>query len=362
MATMRQRSTAASTSDDDAPVRPSTAAQIIRRVRALDVVYPKAEEEALTHTSSGASLTLVTLVLSTLLFLSELYAYLAASYTHSIHVDTSLAHRIPISFNISFPHLQCSLTSIDVMDVSGEVQVDAHTDIYRTRLSASGVKIGAPFTDLHVEGGGGGVEHRVDRRGEGCLLSATLSVNKVAGNVHIALGASHAHDSAANAQAGGGKHMHMFQLPDVVHFDASHRITDFRFGPTIPTAIYPLDGAVNAIAPPYTSAHFQYFIKIVPTLYTSAANATTRTHQYSVTSQTHYIGGPLGLASGGQQRIPGVFFVYDLSPFMVHVREKRVGFGHFLVSVCAIVGGVVTVAGMISSCVFYGTKLAAAAH
>ena len=353
MATMRHRSTA-STSDDDLPARPSTTAQIIRRVRAFDVVYPKAEEEALTHTSSGASLTLITLVLSTLLFLSELYTYLAASYTHSIHVDTSLAHRIPISFNISFPHLQCSLTSIDVMDVSGEVQVDAHTDIYRTRLSAGGVKIGQPFTDLHVEGGSGGVEHRVDRRGEGCLISATLAVNKVAGNVHIALGASHAHDNTG----AGGKHMHQFQLPEVMHFDASHRIVDFRFGPPIPTAIYPLDGTVATIAPPYTSAHFQYFIKIVPTLYTSAYNVTTRTHQYSVTSQTHNIGGPMGLAGGGQQRIPGVFFVYDLSPFMVHVREKRVGFGQFLVSVCAIVGGVVTVAGIISSCVFYGAKMA----
>ena len=275
-------------------------------------------------------------------------------------MDTSLARRIPITFNISFPHLQCSLTAIDVMDVSGEVQVDAHTDIYRTRLSASGIKIGAPFTDLHVEGSGGGLEHRQDRRGEGCLVSATLAVNKVAGNVHIALGASHAHDAAANSQAGGGKHMHMFQLPDVMHFDASHRILDFRFGPPIPTAIYPLDATTNAISPPYTSAHFQYFLKIVPTLYTSARNATTVTNQYSVTSQTHYIGGPLGLAGGGggSQRIPGVFFVYDLSPFMVHVREKRVGFGQFLVSVCAIVGGVVTVAGMISSCVFYGAKLA----
>ena len=291
MTSMRHRSTA-STSDDDLPVRQSTTAQLIRHVRAFDVVYPKAEEEALTHTSSGASLTLLTLVLSTLLFLSELYTYLAASYTHSIHVDTSLAHRIPITFNISFPHLQCSLTSIDVMDVSGEVQVDAHTDIYRTRLSAGGVKIGQPFTDLHVEGSGGGTEHRVDRRGEGCLVSATLAVNKVAGNVHIALGASHAHDTAANQQAGGGKHMHMFQLPEVMHFDASHRIIDFRFGPTIPTAIYPLDDTTAAISPPYTSAHFQYFIKIVPTLYTSAANETTRTQQYSVTSQTHYIGGP----------------------------------------------------------------------
>ena len=357
---MRHRSANNTSSDDDLPPPPSTTTQIIRRVRALDVVYPKAEEEALTHTSSGASLTLLTLVLSTLLFLSEFYTYMSASYTHSIHVDTSLAHRIPIIFNITFPHLQCSLTAIDVMDVSGEVQVDAHTNIYRTRLSNTGTKIGAPFDSLHTsESTEGHIEHRMDRRGEGCLVSATLAVNKLAGNVHIALGASHAHDSGGGSGGGGGggKHMHQFNLPEVLHFDASHRIIDFRFGEEIPTAIYPLDNTANIISPPYSSAHFQYFIKIVPTTYTSSRNITTRTHQYSVTSQTHYIGGPMMGLTGGQQRIPGVFFVYDLSPFMVHVREKRVGLGQFLVSVCAIVGGVVTVAGIISSCVHYGTKM-----
>ena len=38
-----------------------------------------------------------------------------------------------------------------------------------------------------------------------------------------------------------------------------------------------------------------------------------------------------------------MFFVYDLSPFMVRVTEHNVPFTHFLTGLCAIAGGVFTV-------------------
>lgn len=44
----------------------------------------------------------------------------------------------------------------------------------------------------------------------------------------------------------------------------------------------------------------------------------------------------------------GAFFVFDLSPFMVKVENDRVPFTHFLVKICAIIGGVVSVRGFSS--------------
>ena len=41
--------------------------------------------------------------------------------------------------------------------------------------------------------------------------------------------------------------------------------------------------------------------------------------------------------------VAGTFFVYDLSPFMVKVENKRMPLTHFLTKVCAIVGGVISV-------------------
>lgn len=40
-----------------------------------------------------------------------------------------------------------------------------------------------------------------------------------------------------------------------------------------------------------------------------------------------------------------VFFVYDISPISVTIREERRHFGHFLTRICAVIGGVFAVTG-----------------
>lgn len=45
--------------------------------------------------------------------------------------------------------------------------------------------------------------------------------------------------------------------------------------------------------------------------------------------------------------LPALFFRYDLSPVTVRFTQYRENFLHFLVQICAIVGGVFTVAGII---------------
>lgn len=48
---------------------------------------------------------------------------------------------------------------------------------------------------------------------------------------------------------------------------------------------------------------------------------------------------------GGPQ--PGVWFRYDFSPILVRVVETRTGFLSLCVSLCAIVGGVYALAGIV---------------
>ena len=52
----------------------------------------------------------------------------------------------------------------------------------------------------------------------------------------------------------------------------------------------------------------------------------------------------------------GVFFMYDLSPMMVQLTEHKRSFTHFLTGVCAIVGGVFTVAGMVDGMLYHSTR------
>ncbi len=51
-----------------------------------------------------------------------------------------------------------------------------------------------------------------------------------------------------------------------------------------------------------------------------------------------------------------MFFIYDLSSFMVRVEQYSVPFSSFFTSVCALIGGVLTVAGVVDSLLYHGTK------
>lgn len=46
-------------------------------------------------------------------------------------------------------------------------------------------------------------------------------------------------------------------------------------------------------------------------------------------------------------KLPAVFFHYEISPIMAKVSEERKSYSSFLTGLCAIVGGVFTLAGML---------------
>ena len=49
---------------------------------------------------------------------------------------------------------------------------------------------------------------------------------------------------------------------------------------------------------------------------------------------------------------------FDIDPMAVIVTESRVPLYRFLTSICAIIGGVFTVLGMLDGAIFHGTALA----
>jgi hypothetical protein len=109
--------------------------------------------------------------------------------------------------------------------------------------------------------------------------------------------------------------------------------------------VNPLDDARATVL--NGSGVFQYFVKVVPTTYQYSDSHTVDSCQYSVTDQFKSAHDP----SKGFV-LPGVFFIYDISPIMVKFTEKRPTFTYFLTSLCAIVGGVFTVAGVVDAAIY----------
>ena len=90
---------------------------------------------------------------------------------------------------------------------------------------------------------------------------------------------------------------------------------------------------------------------MVPTLYRFLNGTTIQTNQYSVTEHLRHVN------PGSGRGLPGVFFFYEVSPLHVEIREEyHKGWVAFFTSVCAIVGGVITVMGMLDQLLFASTR------
>ncbi|XP_075701890.1 endoplasmic reticulum-Golgi intermediate compartment protein 3 isoform X3 [Rhinoderma darwinii] len=209
-----------------------------------------------------------------------------------------------------------------------------------------------------------------EQKNEGCEVYGFLEVNKVAGNFHFAPGKSfqqsHVHVHAVeihDLQSFGLDNVSSFLYILCVIFlrmedhkpkpffqiNMTHHIKHLSFGKDYPGLVNPLDGtSVSALQ---ASMMFQYFVKIVPTVYVKVDGEVLRTNQFSVTRHEKIANGLIG-----DQGLPGVFVLYELSPMMVKLTEKHRSFTHFLTGVCAIIGGVFTVAGLIDSLIYYSTR------
>jgi hypothetical protein len=173
--------------------------------------------------------------------------------------------------------------------------------------------------------------------GHGCHMAGFLQVNKVAGNLHFAPGMK----SAAAA------HTHEIVT---AKFDASHEIRALAFGDTYPGIVNPLDGEVKTVGEGTPKTMYLYYAKVVPTTYAYMSGSQTVTNQYSVTEHQRVLEGD------GQQGLPGLFIFYEIAPIMVEFTETRESLAHFLTQLCAILGGVFTVVGMVDRVVYAGMR------
>jgi hypothetical protein len=218
------------------------------------------------------------------------------------------------------------------------------------------------------------------RKGQGCNLSGYMTVNRVAGNFHIAMGEGVERD---------GRHIHTFLPEDSPNFNASHTIHELSFGPE-DTA--PMNGIKKIVGPEHgTTGLFQYFIKVVPTTYKGKklmpknANQAMpslfdevegnqdkdhvlETNRYFFTErfrplmrdfveeETHAEEDSATYEAGHSHTnkhkehlhrnaiLPGVFFIYEIYPFAVEISQNSIPFTHLLIRLIAIVGGVFTCA------------------
>jgi len=97
--------------------------------------FTKTVEDARVRTTSGGIITLTSLALILYLVMGEWRDFRRITVAPELVVDKGRGEKMEIHMNITFPRMPCELLTLDVMDVSGEVQSEVMHGINKIRLS-----------------------------------------------------------------------------------------------------------------------------------------------------------------------------------------------------------------------------------
>lgn len=128
-------------SSSSSATHPQTLAQ---RLKSFDY-HSAIESEFRVRTSSGAFLSVITLVLIFSLLFSEYYYNLTPNLKEYVHVNATSPDGIQMEIDISFPKVNCALINVDSQDPIGQPQsmhIDRQHRIWKHRMSPEGKMIG----------------------------------------------------------------------------------------------------------------------------------------------------------------------------------------------------------------------------
>ncbi|XP_076054131.1 endoplasmic reticulum-Golgi intermediate compartment protein 1-like [Oratosquilla oratoria] len=274
-------------------------------VRRFDI-YRKVPKDLTQPTVTGAIISIACVSFMLLLFASEFMHFFSGELVSELYVDNpgDSNERIPVYIKIELPRLKCDFVGLDIQD-----------DLGRHEVGFVENTVKAPVGD------------------DGCLFEANFLVNKVPGNFHVST-------HSADVQ------------PDKIDF--AHIIHEVRFGSKITNSNVP--GTYNPLKERTKTdgnglESHDYVMKVVPTIYEDLQGNQVISYQYTYAYRNY-----ISFSHGGRA-IPAVWFRYDLTPITVKYHEKRPPMYSFITTVCAIIGGTFTVAGILDSFIFTASEI-----
>jgi hypothetical protein len=307
-------------------------------------IYRDVPKDLTEQTLIGAIVSVVCGFLVFYLFLSEFVAFLTVETVSEMYVDPDIDHHnhatISIRMNFTVPRMPCAVTSVDVQDVMGSHIVDYGGKLHRWRTDSEGnLKFGPNGRPLPHDS-----VTPIQQKGEGCNVEGHIIVKQVPGNFHVS---AHAHGDLLGL---------FYDTARGETLNCTHYIHHLMFGDTDElmaldaAAVAPLNGGkkVSIMEPEDQGMprSYEYYIKVVPTKLQKLRGEVYDSYQF--TSNSNHI--------LGRFQLPAIYFRYDFSPITVKFEERKNSFAHFLVQICAIIGGVFTVLGLVNGVVLAASK------
>ncbi|CAG2202118.1 endoplasmic reticulum-Golgi intermediate compartment protein 1-like isoform X2 [Mytilus edulis] len=276
-------------------------------IRRFDI-YRKVPKDLTQPTLTGACISVSSVLFILYLFLSELSLFLTHEVISELTVEDPVRHteKIPVFINITLPQLKCEYVGIDIQDDMGRHEVGFQDDTQKIEVN----------------------------EGKGCRMESHFVINKVPGNFHVST-----HSSRTQPDN-----------PDMTHLIHKVRFgMDLQEGKEVKGSFNPLED-VDRSAGQALATH-DYIVKVVPSVYEDTSRNIIYPYQYTYSYRE-----VMQYGHGGRV-VPAIWFRYELSPITVRYIEKNKPFYTFLTTVCAIVGGTFTVAGILDSCIFTAAEI-----
>lgn len=273
-------------------------------IRRFDI-YRKIPKDLTQPTTAGAIISMLCVAFIAFMIFNDVLAYIFIDLRSEFFIDDpGREGKIDVQVNVSFPHMACEYLGVDIQDENGRHEV-------------------------------GFIDHtnKVPIADGGCRFESRFEINKVPGNFHLST-----HSAATQ--------------PD--NYDMRHIIHSIKFGDDV--SHKNLKGSFDPLANRDTSQEnglntHEYILKIVPSVHEDYSGNILNSYQYTFGHKsyiTYHHSGKI---------IPAVWFKYELQPITLKQTEQRQSFYAFLTSICAVVGGTFTVAGIIDSTFFTISEL-----
>lgn len=276
-------------------------------IRRFDI-YRKVPKDLTQPTLTGACISIFSVLFILFLFLSELSLFITHDVVSELTVEDPVKHseKIPVFINLTLPNLNCKYLGLDIQDDMGRNEVGFQDNTQKFEVNG----------------------------GNGCRMESHFLINKVPGNFHVS---THSAESQPDN-------------PDMTHIIHKVRFgMDLQEGKDVSGSFNPLEGLDKTKS--QAIATHDYIVKIVPSVYEDSRGNLRYPYQYTFSYRD-----VVQYGHGGRM-MPAIWFRYDLSPITVRYKEKRKPFYTFLTTVCAIVGGTFTVAGILDSCIFTAAEV-----
>ena len=283
-----------------------------------------------------------------LLLINEYFNYKKYNMATLMYVDKNRGNdKLPVNLDIDFYNLPCELLSMEIKNDLGLNVQNIEGNLTKYVLDSKHQIIGQkPYALESLGSFGHDHDHIAQpdyelvktqiKNNEGCKLKGTFFLDAVPGFFLIS--------SRAFSPTIERLRREKLDKTNVEHIinnlyfgDKMHRRKLFRFGREAYHLMHTLkykkriDEKIPKI--------YQYYLKIVPTKYRYFSGETIDKYQYTANS----------FAENSLDRLPLLFFRYDLSPITVEYKHVKMSFLTFMINIFAILGGVFTVAGIVDS-------------